>query len=220
MELEKAVLSRRSIRAFRPDPVPGPVVRALIEAARWTPSASNTQPWEFTVVGGAPLQALRSRLRAAATADPVGKPETSWPSNMPDRLKARRVDLANSMFRALGAAEQDKARRDEWFLFGIGFFDAPQVIVLAIERAVSDLALVDAGAVAVSLQLLAHDRGLGTCPQAAPLRYPGIFHEVLGIPATKRIVLALPIGYPVADAPVNNFARSRVPADDLITWAG
>ncbi|MFB3820350.1 MAG: nitroreductase family protein, partial [Candidatus Methylomirabilales bacterium] len=125
MELEKAILSRRSIRAFRPEPVPAPVLRALIEAARWTPSASNTQPWEFTVVGGATLQALRSRLRAAAAVDPVGTPETSWPKAMPERLKARRLTLANTMFRALGAGENDKARRDEWFLFGIGFFDAP-----------------------------------------------------------------------------------------------
>lgn len=220
MELEKAVLSRRSIRAFRPEPVPAPVLRALIDAARWTPSASNTQPWEFTVVAGATLQTLRSRLRAAAAADPVGAPETSWPKAMPERLKARRLELANTMFQAIGAAENDKARRDEWFLFGIGFFDAPQVIVLVIERAVSELALLDTGAVAVTLQLLAHDRGLGTCPQAAPLRYPAIFHEVLGIPAAKRILLALPIGYPVADAPVNNFSRSRAAADDLITWAG
>jgi nitroreductase len=64
MKLEDAVLGRRSIRAFRPDPVPPAVLQEIVECACWTPSAANTQPWEFTIVGGEPLQKLRSRLRS------------------------------------------------------------------------------------------------------------------------------------------------------------
>jgi len=218
MELEKAILSRRSIRAFRPEPVPQPVLRAIIESARWAPSAVNSQPWEFTVVAGEALATLRGGLRAAAAADPVGKPEFVWPKDLAERFTQRRLEVGQAVLRALGVAEDDKAGKQAWFLFGIGFFDAPQVIVVAVERALSQLALLDAGAVALAVQLLAHDKGLGTCPQAAPLRYPWIFHEVLGIPETKRILLALPIGYPAADAPVNNFPRNRVPADQLIAW--
>jgi len=220
MELEQAVLGRRSIRAFRPDPVPPAVLRELIDMARWTPSAVNTQPWEFTVVGGDLLEKLRSRLREAAAVDPVGKPEMSSPTNLPDRFKARRVDLGNAVLQALGIAADDKAKKDEWFLFGIGFFDAPHVIVLTMERCFTELAVMDMGAVALTLMLLAHGRGLGTCPQAAPLRYPWIFHEVLGIPETKRVTLAIPIGYPNLDASVNRFTRTRVSTDELLRWLG
>jgi nitroreductase len=50
----EAVLSlfkgRRSIRRYRPDPVPDEMVEQLLEAGRWAPSASNRQPWEFIVV--------------------------------------------------------------------------------------------------------------------------------------------------------------------------
>jgi len=42
--------SRRSIRRYRPDPVPDEMVEQLLEAGRWAPSASNRQPWEFIVV--------------------------------------------------------------------------------------------------------------------------------------------------------------------------
>jgi len=220
MQIEDAILGRRSIRAFRPDPVPPAVLREIVEAARWTPSAANTQPWEFTVVGGERLQTLRRRLREAAKADPVGKPEMSWPRNLPERFKERRVAVGNTVTEALGIAADDKARKDEWTLFGIGFFDAPQIILLTMERLFTELAVIDVGAVALALMLLAHGKGLGTCPQAAPLRYPWVFHEVLGIPETKRVMLAIPVGYPVTDAPVNRFARARVPADELLTWSG
>jgi len=42
--------TRRSIRRYKPDPVPDEMVQQLLEAARWAPSASNRQPWEFIVV--------------------------------------------------------------------------------------------------------------------------------------------------------------------------
>ena len=47
MELAKA---RRSIRRFKPDPIPDEYVDKIIEAARWAPSGYNTQPWDFVVV--------------------------------------------------------------------------------------------------------------------------------------------------------------------------
>jgi nitroreductase len=220
MQLEEAVLNRRSIRAFRPDPVPAAVLRALVDTARWAPSAANTQPWEFTIVGGEPLQVLRSRLRAAAAADPVGKPEMTWPSSLPERFKARRLEIGNSTMQALGIAAEDKASKEAWFLAGVGFFDAPQVILLTMERCFTDLAIMDVGAIALTLELLAHGKGLGTCPQAGPLRYPWIFHEVLGIPTSKRVMLALPIGYPNPEAPVNRFPRARADLAELLAWMG
>ena len=220
MQLEEGISGRRSIRAFRPDPVPSAVLQELVDQARWAPSAANTQPWEFTIVGGERLQTLRERLRATAAADPIGKPEMVWPAPLPERFKQRRVEVGNATLAALGIAAGDKAKKEAWFLFGVGFFDAPQVIVLTMEREFTDLAVLDMGAVSLALELLAYGKGLGTCPQAGPLRYPWIFQEVLGIPESNRVMLALPIGYPVPDAPVNCFPRSRVPLADILHWSG
>ena len=44
------VKSRRSIRRFRPAPIPDEYIEKIIEAARWAPSGYNSQPWEFVVV--------------------------------------------------------------------------------------------------------------------------------------------------------------------------
>jgi len=42
--------SRRSIRAYKPDPIPNEFIQKIIEAARWAPSGGNSQPWEFIVI--------------------------------------------------------------------------------------------------------------------------------------------------------------------------
>jgi nitroreductase len=52
MELMDAIKGRRSIRRYRPDPVPDGLVREALEAARWAPSAKNGQQWRFTVLTG------------------------------------------------------------------------------------------------------------------------------------------------------------------------
>jgi nitroreductase len=41
---------RRSIRRYRPDPVPDEMVQEILEAGRWAPSAGNLQPWTFIVI--------------------------------------------------------------------------------------------------------------------------------------------------------------------------
>ncbi len=50
MDLMEAILKRRSIRKYKSDPVPQEVLRALLEAVRWSPSWANTQCWEVIVV--------------------------------------------------------------------------------------------------------------------------------------------------------------------------
>jgi nitroreductase len=41
---------RRSIRKFKPEPVPDEYVNNILEAARWAMSGANSQPWEFIII--------------------------------------------------------------------------------------------------------------------------------------------------------------------------
>ncbi len=50
MDVSEAIRRRRSIRKFKPDPVPEEKLRLLLESARLAPSGTNTQPWRFIVV--------------------------------------------------------------------------------------------------------------------------------------------------------------------------
>ncbi len=57
--LLELVQKRRSIRKFKPEPIPDECVDKIIEVARWAPSGANSQPWEFIVVK---KQELRDRI--------------------------------------------------------------------------------------------------------------------------------------------------------------
>ena len=50
MDVFECIRSRRTVRDFKPDPVPETIVRKILQAARWAPSSSNSQPWHFLVV--------------------------------------------------------------------------------------------------------------------------------------------------------------------------
>ena len=71
--------SRRSIRRFKPDPVPTDIVQRILETAICAPSAHNLQPWRFAILTSAEaklrlVEAITARFRQDMIADNV--PET------------------------------------------------------------------------------------------------------------------------------------------------
>lgn len=50
MDVYECILKRRSVRSFRGDEIPEEALERILEAARWSPSASNRQPWEFIII--------------------------------------------------------------------------------------------------------------------------------------------------------------------------
>jgi nitroreductase len=63
MEIYEAIRTRRSVRAYKPDPVPEEALGRVLEAARLAPSGGNRQPWKFIVVRD---ESLRMSLVPAA----------------------------------------------------------------------------------------------------------------------------------------------------------
>ncbi|MDZ4051918.1 MAG: nitroreductase family protein, partial [Phenylobacterium sp.] len=88
MNVSQAVAQRISVRAFRPDPVPGALVREILEAAARAPSGGNLQPWRVHALTGAPLEALKAKVRE----NPFGEtPEYDvYPANLWEPLRTRR----------------------------------------------------------------------------------------------------------------------------------
>jgi len=50
MEFYDVIKTRRSVRSYKPDPIPDDVLKRVLDAARIAPSGSNRQPWKFIVV--------------------------------------------------------------------------------------------------------------------------------------------------------------------------
>src|SRR5258707_15039635 len=57
---DDVVLGRRSIRGYKPDPVPKALIKEIIGLAMRAPSSMNTQPWNFYVITGEPLNRIRA----------------------------------------------------------------------------------------------------------------------------------------------------------------
>ena len=66
MEFKAVVKSRRSCRAFEPDPVTEDQLAAIMEAGQWAPSPMNALPWEYIIVTDAEVKAQIRKVSEAA----------------------------------------------------------------------------------------------------------------------------------------------------------
>jgi len=108
MEIFQAVTTRRSIRRFKPDSVPEPLLREILEAARWSPSWGNTQPWEILVVTGAALDHFQKANRQHLLDGVIPDPDTPMPDAWPEPLKQRYGDVGKQVLTALAIPRGDK----------------------------------------------------------------------------------------------------------------
>ncbi len=219
MELEAAVRGRRSIRKFTERKVPGILIDEILEAARWAPSWGNTQPWEFTVLTGAPLAAFKEANERMFSEGLAAAPEIPMPESWPAELKARYGELGRTMLDLMGIDRADKDARNRLYARMAGLFGAPCLIVATIPRAVAvEYAMLDVGLVVQTICLLAHARGLGTCIMAAAVRYPDALRKIAFIAEDRRIVAAIAVGYPDPEYPLNRFERKRADLREIVRW--
>jgi len=116
MEVLEAIRSRKSIRAFRPDPVPEPALIKLLGVAIRAPSAVNLQPWEFSVVRGKALKEVKSAYLADYRCGELPDPDISVGDTrdiapvLEGVYKERQVALAKQIFTIMGITKANKKR--------------------------------------------------------------------------------------------------------------
>ena len=226
MDVTEAIRTRRSIRIFKPDPVPKKVLQELLDVSRWAPSGGNVQPWYFEVLAGEWLAKVTARLvEKAKTWDGHDYMNTNpdLPRTGPysKLLMPRRQSLKalQDAIRYPPGTKDLEAKRLEHRENMLRFFDAPSaIIVCADDRGPSSV--VSIGAVTQTICLTALTYGLGTCIMGVPVLWPEIFRELLNIPKERAIVTSISIGYPDPGAPINTFPRPRESLDNLVGWHG
>ncbi|MFU8795769.1 MAG: nitroreductase [Dehalococcoidia bacterium] len=222
MDIIEAINSRMSIRSFKPDPVPREILEQMLELATRAPSAMNTQPWEFTVLTGDVLDRVRrdnvERLRSGTPPNPEHE-VVAWPKE--SIYRQRQVDLAKQLFSAMDIAREDREKRAEWTERGFRYFGAPAAIIVSADRSLSESGpLLDIGAAIQTICLAALHFGLGTCIEDQGTMYPDVLREHAQIPESKRIIMAVAIGYPDWDFPANKVRSDREPPGSITTWLG
>jgi len=225
MDIAEAIRERRSIRAFKPDPVPHRVLEEILQLAVRAPSWANTQPWEFAVVSGTELQQIREAFVDKAGEKPC--PDMSHPGAFPEPYDTRRRVLGRKVFEIKGITREDKDARKSWVLQGLRLFEAPCVIYILIDRSLylqgdapNPWPVFDCGLVAENIMLLAPKYGLGTIAQIQAVAYPDELRKILAVPESKVVVLGIAIGYPDPDEPINRLRSGRDPLETACTWHG
>jgi len=219
MEIFQAVTTRRSIRRFKPDPVPEPLLREILEAARWSPSWGNTQPWEISVVTGAALDRFRNANRQRLLDGIIPEPDTPMPDAWPEPLKQRYMGVGKQVLTALAIPRGDAEARLRYAGDMFALFSAPALLLFCVDRGIPrEYAMLDTGAIVQTVCLLAHARGLGSCILAASVRYPALIREIIPIPETRAVIIGIAVGYPDGEAPINQFTRERANPEEFTRW--
>lgn len=222
MNITEAIKKRKSIRGFTSEPVSKDMIREILEAAGRAPSAMNTQPWGFTVIGGDILDKIKlaiiEKLRTGAPAQPEHL-VVGWP--MDSIYRQRQVELAKNIFRLMDIKREDKDKRMEWLERGFRFFDAPCAIIITTDKILAESTpLMDIGAVMQNICLAALDHGLGTCIEDQGVMYPEVLRELADISEDRRIMIGIAIGHSDPDFPANSLESDREPVDGITQWVG
>jgi nitroreductase len=225
VELLKAIKDRKSIRSFKSNAVPKRALLHILRTASRAPSGLNCQPWEFFVARGKVLEHLKNACLSA---------HRSGEAKMPDlpvyRMKGivpqldgifnqRRVALGKQIFSLLGIDKEDKEGQTKWVENMVRFYDAPAVLIIAIDKSLrDDWPILDIGLVSQNILLAAQEYGLGTCIMRAIVDYPFLIRKIVGIPESKRIVVGIAIGYPDASHPINSLRTEREEVQRIVTF--
>ncbi len=193
----EAIYARRSIRRYRPDPIPRALIESLLDAALWSPSTHNRQPWRFAVVETAErrlglARAMNAQLRRDLEADGLA----------PEAVEA---DVSRSYRRLTGAPvlvvlclsmvdmdsyPDERRARHEWVM-------AVQSVAMA----------------GGNFLLAAHEAGLAACWMCAPLFVPDVVRAELDLPDDWEAQALLTVGY--AD---EARTKTRKPLEASVLW--
>ena len=192
--------ARRSIRAFRPEPVERAVLDTLVEAACIAPAPHHSRPWRFVVVDGPDaMQSLADGMGARWRADLAGDGVPA--ARIDELVDASHAKLTSAPALVLGCLTWD----------GLDRYPDP-----ARQRAEWGMALLSLGAAVENLMLAAADRGLASCWVAAPIFCPEAARDALELPAEWLPHALVMVGRP--DPGYVGRPRPPVPLDDLRTY--
>ncbi len=198
-ETENVILKRRSNRLYKKKQVPEFMIKRILEAGRFAPSAGNCQPWKFVVLREPEL--IEGITRTTVTVCKIFKwlidyryTGSLWRrlnANLNIRLKPN--DLHPMPFGAVTLIADGK--------LGL-YHDAPTVILIFKDvRGISNPDL-DCGIAGQNMVLAAHSMGLGTCWVGfakVAFQYTGKWKKRLGISYPYKFASSLAIGWPVGD---------------------
>lgn len=219
MKVSQAVIERHSVRAFTDQVVAEDTIKSILQDAGRSPSGANTQPWRVAVLTGAAKLRLQNKFESAFRNGGRGKMDyTYYPENWQEPYKDRRAACGLQLYEALGIVREDKQRRIDQWAANYRAFDAPVMMIFLIDDVMQTGSYMDYGMFLQSVMLLAQEKGLGTCAQAALAEYPDIVRDELSLDDNIRVLCGMALGYEDKDTAVNGYRTTRESVDSFVTF--
>lgn len=207
-----AARTRRSIRAYKAEPVPIEIVREIVALGRHAPSGSNIQPWRVHVLTGAMLKRVGTAIQQAFLSDEPGhkRDYDYYTDPIVDPYLARRRQCGWGLYGTLGIGRGDREKSKAYRATNYNFFGAPVGLVFTIDRKLEQGSWLDYGMFLQTIMLAARAKGLHTCAEAAIASYPDIVRRELDITHDRIVICGMAMGYADPDAVINTFQPPRI----------
>ena len=213
--VDTAIITRRSLRAFLPTPVPRATIEEILAVSSRAPSGTNTQPWKVYVLTGQAKTEL-SRKVVAAYDDPDERARHSeeyayYPTEWKSPFIDRRRKVGWDLYGLLDIAKTDKERMHAQHRRNYEFFGAPVGFMFTIDRIMRQGSWLDFGMFLENIMVAARGRGLDTCPQAAFTPFHRQIAEHLRLLAGEMVVCGMSLGLADPEAVENTLVTEREP---------
>lgn len=221
MTVEEAIKGRRSIRKFKKDEISRDLLEEILETASWAPSWGNTQPWEFYILTGKPLDEFRKKNHEKMVNGEPFLSDVPMQEDWPEHMGRRYGEMGKILMTSMGIKRRDREARSKIYQNMATLFDAPCLIVACMSRDIRiEYGMFDIGLVMQNICLSAYERGIGSCIMAVAIGYPELLREILSIPQDRSIIIGAALGYPEKNSPINHFERTRAPLTEFVKWVG
>jgi nitroreductase len=215
-----AARTRRSIRAYKSDPVPPAVLREIVAVARHTPSGSNIQPWRVHVLTGATLKRVGDSIKHAFLSDEPGhtRDYEYYTDPVYEPYLTRRRQCGWGLYGTLDIGRGDYEKSKAYRARNYEFFGAPAGLIFTIDRGLEKGSWLDYGMFLQTIMLAARAKGLHTCPEAAIASYPDVVRRELSLTHDSVVICGMAMGYADPDAVINTFQPARIDIDEYAVF--
>lgn len=222
MDVLDAITGRKSIRAFKPDPVPRETIQRILEVSQRAPSGTNTQPWHVYVCTGDVKQAMTDDVLAQFRGGKgISYEEYDYyPENWKDIHRDRRRGVGWALYGLLGIVKGDREGAFRQTARNFEFFDAPVGLFITTDSYLGRGSWSDTGMYIQTIMLAARGFGLETCPQAAWIPYQDVVLRHLGVPDDQVLVSGMSLGYPDMEAIENTLVSDREALENVAHFRG
>jgi nitroreductase len=209
-DILEVIRTRKSIRRYKPDPIPDEILDKVLEAARWAATGENSQPWRFIVIKNPETKNKIGQLAKMGS----GSRMTAW--YCLGEMQRRFEEI------------QDPVKRAEVLRFmysgEVSEFAKQAPVVIAVIGTLMEGSVdvpYDLSACIENILLEAHSLGLGACWVHGPVastRDAAKFKKILKIPTGMgeyKVIAYVALGWP---AEARKHPRPKKPLEEIVYW--